>query len=320
MSKPACIREQIAAQSLDPLRPLLFSLGFTMSTVYVQVGDETRMIFPSVDLESTFKEFKKIVAEKFGSSDFHLNLGRGYCPEKATLASKGVGQGTVLTLNAHPTNEARGKKRFTKGETKRSKYARLMEQGANTHDVAVDIHEQNSKTHQALASVIENTVDHLKQGVDLNQKVQVLGSLVLGKLTRVRADAITTNDKLDEIKEKINTLGESRPPANAPGEGALIIRVLGTFKVRDMNKLIRHWQIFRPPLTKREGKALLLVQKAPRNELMQVLDNPATILEGWGQNDGNQHNLDAYNQGAANAQNEEAANGGAANGGAVADA
>ena len=117
-----------------------------MCTIYVQVGDDKRMIFPSVDLESTFGAFEKIVAEKFGSSDFHLNLGKLYCQKLVTLAQVGAEEGTVFTLAPNTSKEARGKKRFAKGETgKRSKYAKLMAQGVNTRQ-AVDTVKTDTET------------------------------------------------------------------------------------------------------------------------------------------------------------------------------
>ena len=101
-----------------------------MATILVTAAcKDEPMRFEQIPLETTFGVFREEVASRFGSSAFRLYLGSQYCKGGETLASKGVVDGSSIHLAPVVDKEARGKKRFQAGETKRSKYATLIEQG-----------------------------------------------------------------------------------------------------------------------------------------------------------------------------------------------
>ena len=111
-----------------------------MATILVTAAcKDEPMRFEQVPLETTFGVFREEVATRYGSpaSALRLYFASQNCKVGETLASKGVVDGSSIHLAPVVDKEARGKKRFQAGETKRSKYAILIGQGKDTRE-AVD--------------------------------------------------------------------------------------------------------------------------------------------------------------------------------------
>ena len=70
------------------------------------------------------------------------------------------------------------------------------------------------------------------------------------------------------------------PPVKIPGETELMEAVLNKFKVNCINGLLNYWMIERPRGVNKNGKALLLVQKAPMVELRQAVQLHPRLLPG----------------------------------------
>ena len=102
-----------------------------------------------------------------------------------------------------------------------------------------------------------------------------------GNQTRVQLTSVEEglHARLDDISQRLDALRQPNAAATsalaAPGDLQLMARVQKAFKVARMNVILKECKVERQPGMKMADKAALIVEKIPRDRLLNFLENPA---------------------------------------------
>ena len=109
----------------------------------------------------------------------------------------------------------------------------------------------------------------------LEQAVEEDGNQTRLQLTSVEEGL---HARLDDISQRVDALRQQNPPATSalasPGDLQLMARVQKSFKVARMNAILEECSVERPPGMKMADKAALIVEKVPRDRLLNFLEVP----------------------------------------------
>ena len=102
-----------------------------------------------------------------------------------------------------------------------------------------------------------------------------------GNQTRLQLTSVEEglHAHLDDISQRLDALRQPNAAATsalaAPGDLQLMARVQKAFKVARMNAILKECKVERQPGMKMADKAALIVEKVPRDRLLNFLENPA---------------------------------------------
>ena len=102
-----------------------------------------------------------------------------------------------------------------------------------------------------------------------------------GNQTRLQLTSVEEglHAHLDDISQRLDALRQPNAAATsalaAPGDLQLMARVQKAFKVARMNAILKECKVERQPGMKMADKAALIVEKVPRDRLLNFLGNPA---------------------------------------------
>ena len=141
----------------------------------------------------------------------------------------------------------------------------------------LDRYNDGSGYHVRFSSKPRATVpqEQLALQAALEQAVEEDGNQTRLQLTSVEEGL---HARLDDISQRVDALGQQNPPATsalaAPGDLQLMARVQKSFKVARMNAILEECSVERPPGMKMADKAALIVEKVPRDRLLNFLEVP----------------------------------------------
>ena len=118
--------------------------------------------------------------------------------------------------------------------------------------------------------------EQLALQASLEQAVEEDGNQTRLQLTSVEEGL---HAHLDDISQRLDALRQPNAAATsalaAPGDLQLMARVQKAFKVARMNAILKECKVERQPGMKMADKAALIVEKVPRDRLLNFLENPA---------------------------------------------